>query len=103
MSVRVVARLRPLWKTERDLDVVVHTTNSLSHPIGKENPDVNPALRDRDNIVKIPNPKNEGEQYAFQFNAVYDGNTTQQEIFDAEGRFSPLTAGIFARSSLLML
>lgn len=93
MSVRVVARLRPLWKTEKDLDVIVHTASS-SHSIGKEKPDANPALTDRDNIVKIPNPKNEGEQYAFQFNAVYDGNASQQEIFDAEGWLAPSTACI---------
>jgi hypothetical protein len=85
MSVRVVARLRPLWKTERDLDIIVHTASSSSHPIGKDSSDTSLALRDRDNIVKIPNHKNDTEQYAFQFNAVYDGNTTQQEIFDTEG------------------
>lgn len=43
------------------------------------------ALRDRDNVVRIPNPKNEGEEYAFQFNSVYDAEVSQQELFDAEG------------------
>lgn len=43
------------------------------------------ALRDRDNVVRIPNPKNEGEEYAFQFNGVYDAEVSQQELFDAEG------------------
>lgn len=45
------------------------------------------ALRDRDNVVRIPNPKNEGEEYAFQFNGVYGAEVSQQELFDAEGKF----------------
>lgn len=43
------------------------------------------ALRNRDNVVRIPNPKNEGEEYAFQFNGVYGADVSQQELFDAEG------------------
>lgn len=75
MSVRVVARVRPLWKSERELDVIVRPGSLSAQASGKE----------RDTLVRIPNPKNEGEQYTFQFNAVYGGETTQQELFDAEG------------------
>jgi hypothetical protein len=90
MSVRVVARLRPLLKSERELDIIVRTGSSATSESGKSkkgSPDSKtPAvLRDRETIVRIPNPKNEGEQFVFQFNAVYGGSTTQQEIFDAEG------------------
>lgn len=37
-------------------------------------------------MLKIPNPKNFGEEYSFQFNSVYEQHATQQEIFDAEGK-----------------
>lgn len=37
------------------------------------------------NIVKIPNPKNESEEFSFAFNGVYDQQTTQEELFTAEG------------------
>ena len=43
------------------------------------------AVKERDTLIRIPNPKNEGEQYTFQFNAVYGGEATQQELFEAEG------------------
>ncbi|KAH0845848.1 putative kinesin [Fonsecaea pedrosoi] len=69
MSVRVVARIRPLLKTEIERDQIVS-----SHP----GPDGKPT------IVKIPNPKNFAEEYSFQFNSVYEQDATQQEIFDAE-------------------
>ncbi|CAI7645578.1 unnamed protein product [Penicillium bialowiezense] len=94
MSVRVVARVRPLLKSERDLDVILRTGSSapadsksrLSSVADKpEKTDKKlAALRDRDNVVRIPNPKNEGEEYAFQFNGVYDAEVSQQELFDAE-------------------
>ena len=94
MSVRVVTRIRPLLKTERELDVIVRTSSS-NPPTSDSKPrtakgDHNgsqgkTALRDRDTSVRIPNPKNENEEYAFQFNAVYDADVTQQELFDAEG------------------
>ncbi|KAJ5082919.1 hypothetical protein N7532_011962 [Penicillium argentinense] len=89
MSVRVVARVRPLLKSERELDVIVRTGVSAITAEAKlretENGDRKlAALRDRDNIVRIPNPKNEGEEYTFQFNAVYDSDVAQQELFDAE-------------------
>src|SRR3981189_1900681 len=92
MSVRVVARVRPLLKSERELDVIIRTGSSSSElsKAKKGSPDrKTPAvLKDRETAVKIPNPKNEGEQYTFQFNAVYGGNATQQEIFDGEGQLA---------------
>lgn len=89
MSVRVVARVRPLLKTERELDIILRTGAS-SLLTEKSRDSINSdrkvaALRDRDNVVRIPNPKNEGEEYTFQFNSVYDSDVAQQELFDAEG------------------
>ncbi|KIW89430.1 uncharacterized protein Z519_09586 [Cladophialophora bantiana CBS 173.52] len=69
MSVRVVARIRPLLKSEIEKDQIVTSHNGAD---GKPT------------IVKIPNPKNFAEEYSFQFNSVYEQDATQQEIFDAE-------------------
>lgn len=71
MSVRVVARIRPLLDKELDKDVIVHPA---SNDDGKTS-----------NVVKIPNPKNESEEFSFTFNGVYDQPTTQEELFTAEG------------------
>ncbi|PYH91534.1 kinesin-domain-containing protein [Aspergillus ellipticus CBS 707.79] len=90
MSVRVVARVRPLLKSERELDVILRTDSSSQALPGKSDKKSSQekgslaALRDRDNLVRIPNPKNESEEYSFQFNAVYDAEASQQELFDAE-------------------
>lgn len=98
MSVRVVSRIRPLLKTERESDIIVRSGTAAStskisvlsdqsntpKPRKKKNENV---LRDRDNLVRIPNPKNEAEEYSFQFNGVYGSEATQQELFDAEGWF----------------
>jgi len=73
MSVRVVARIRPLLKKENDKDVIVS-----SGPAGKEE-------QSSSTVVRLPNPKNESELYSFQFNSVYDQEATQQDIFDNEG------------------
>ncbi|KAI1469094.1 kinesin heavy chain [Daldinia caldariorum] len=70
MSVRVVARIRPLLEKELDKDVIVH---AASNDDGKTS-----------NVVKIPNPKNESEEFSFTFNSVYDQSTTQEELFTAE-------------------
>jgi hypothetical protein len=71
MSVRVVARVRPLLKSERELDVIVRTGPSPNSSAslassgstaksgttkGKKDAAL-AALRDRDTIVRIPNPK----------------------------------------------
>lgn len=95
MSVRVVTRIRPLLKSERELDVIVRTGSSSPLPTSglesfankgdKKGSQDKATLKDRDTSVRIPNPKNENEEYAFQFNAVYDADVTQQELFDAEG------------------
>ncbi len=77
MSVRVVARIRPLLRQELPKDIILTAA---------------PSPADADNgvpkIVRIPNPKNDAELYSFQFNSVYDSNSTQQDIFDNEGMAS---------------
>lgn len=70
MSVRVVARVRPLLKSELEKDQIV-----TSHAVTDGGP----------TIVKIPNPKNFAEEFSFQFNSVYEQESTQQELFEAEG------------------
>lgn len=76
MSVRVVARIRPLLENELERDVIVHadTTDGAK----------------KANVVKIPNPKNESEEFSFTFNSVYDQQTTQEELFSAEGAPVPI-------------
>lgn len=74
MSVRVIARIRPLLKSENEKDAIVETVGA------------DPASSTRPSIVKIPNPKNFSEDFTFQFNGVYDQQATQQELFDAEGK-----------------
>ena len=71
MSVRVVARIRPLLEKELDRDVIVHADRVDD---GKAS-----------TLVKIPNPKNEAEEFSFAFNSVYDQGTTQEALFNAEG------------------
>lgn len=71
MSVRVVARLRPLLKSENEKDQIV-----TCHDGADQTP----------SVVKIPNPKNLAEEYSFQFNSVYGQEASQQDIFETEGR-----------------
>ena len=66
MSVRVIARIRPLLKAEIEKDVIVDTAG--------------------ESTVKIPNPKKEAEAFSFHFNSVYDREATQAQIFDNEGK-----------------
>ncbi|KFG82314.1 kinesin [Metarhizium anisopliae] len=70
MSVRVVARIRPLLETELDKDIIVR-------PDGAE-------AGGPHTIVKIPNPKNQAEDFSFAFNAVYDQSTSQETLFTSE-------------------
>ncbi|SPO01388.1 related to chromokinesin Xkid [Cephalotrichum gorgonifer] len=70
MSVRVVARIRPLLDQELDKDIIVH---------GESTEEGKPAT-----IVKIPNPKNGSEEFSFTFNSVYDRDTSQEMLFTAE-------------------
>ena len=83
MSVRVAARIRPLLKSELDKDTIVSAVG------------VDDDLSTRPTIVRLPNPKNQGEDFSFQFNSVYDQGATQQDIFDTEGKDH------FQRSELL--
>jgi len=71
MSVRVVARIRPLLKAEADKDQIlsIHEDNN-----GKPQ------------IIKIPHPKSQHEEYSFNFSAAYNASCPQQELFDAEGK-----------------
>ncbi|KAJ2978891.1 hypothetical protein NUW58_g7349 [Xylaria curta] len=88
MSVRVVARIRPLLEKEIDRDTIVRPA---SNDDGKSS-----------NVVKIPNPRNESEEFSFTFNGVYDQSTTQEQLFTAEvsphlkSLFSGLDVTIFA-------
>lgn len=71
MSVRVVARIRPLLDDELERDVIVRAESKDDSK--------------KTTVVKIPNPKNETEEFSFAFNGVYDQGTTQDELFTAEG------------------
>ncbi|KFA72898.1 hypothetical protein S40288_02142 [Stachybotrys chartarum IBT 40288] len=70
MSVRVVARIRPLLDKELDKDTIVKADS------------VEPGKPDT--IIKIPNPRNESEEFSFAFNGVYDQSTSQETLFTAE-------------------
>lgn len=72
MSVRVVARIRPLLEGEAEKDVIVRADTKD----GSKKP----------TVVKIPNPKNESEDFNFSFGGVYDQSATQEALFTAEGR-----------------
>lgn len=65
MSVRVVARIRPLLHAEIEKDVIIEPTGDSA-------------------VVKIPNPRCQSETFSFQFNNVYDRDTTQAKIFEEE-------------------
>ncbi|GKT82245.1 kinesin motor domain-containing protein [Colletotrichum tofieldiae] len=81
MSVRVVARIRPLLDKELDKDTIVRADSTEE---GK------PAT-----LVKIPNPKNESEEFSFAFNSVYDQATTQDELFTSEVPVAPHIKALF--------
>ena len=66
-----MARIRPLLDKELDKDTIVRADCSQ---------DGKPM-----NIVRIPNPKNESEEFSFAFNGVYDMRTTQEVLFTNEG------------------
>ncbi|RMY75532.1 hypothetical protein D0863_02540 [Hortaea werneckii] len=81
MSVRVVARVRPLLKQEVEKDMIVEAART-------------PAEKtENKNLVRIPNPKNEAEAFSFQFNSVYDQQATQAHIFENE--VSPTVKHLF--------
>ncbi|KAG6017546.1 hypothetical protein E4U41_004181 [Claviceps citrina] len=70
MSVRVVARIRPLLEKELDKDIIVRPDSTEP---GKPN-----------TIIKIPSPKNGAEEFSFAFNAVFDQSTSQETLFTSE-------------------
>lgn len=70
MTIRVVARIRPVHQTELERDTIVKVAG-----IDGEAP----------TLVKVPNPKNEHEDFTFQFSSVYTEAAEQQIIFDNEG------------------
>jgi hypothetical protein len=74
MSVRVVARIRPLLNSEIERDQIV------TRHEGTDN---------KPSIVKVPNPKNSAEEYSFHFNSVYSQDAAQQDIFETEGMTLP--------------
>jgi hypothetical protein len=77
MSVRVVARIRPLLKAEIEKDVIVTAA-----------PTQTASASSQSQVLRIPNPKNEAELYSFQFNSVYEQETSQQELFENEGLYA---------------
>lgn len=89
MSVRVVARIRPLLKLENERDVIVTTNEAHEAELdnGKTGAKTirNKTNTDTSGILRIPNPKNSAEQYSFQFNSVYDQTVSQQVVYDNEG------------------
>jgi hypothetical protein len=78
MSVRVVARIRPLLKAEIEKDIIVHAEDAPK-AVDANGPKT---------VVRIPNPKNEGESFSFQFNSVYGSDATQAQLFDHEGVYN---------------
>ncbi|KAK5168894.1 uncharacterized protein LTR77_006203 [Saxophila tyrrhenica] len=77
MSVRVVARVRPLIKnTEIEKDRIIETYGEAENKT----------------TLRIPNPKIASELYSFQFNSVYD-DATQAELYDRE--ISPQVKHLF--------
>lgn len=74
MSVRVVARIRPLLKQELDKDTIV-TAETLE---GESTA----------TVVRLPSPKNDAESFSFQFSSVYEQDATQQQLFDAESAYN---------------
>ena len=71
MSVRVVARIRPLLEQELDKDVIVYAESVEEGKTAS--------------VVKIPNPKNGSEEFSFAFNGVYDRDASQEQLYTAEG------------------
>jgi hypothetical protein len=59
-QVRIVARIRPVLGSEIEKDIVVSTEG---------------------NSITMPNPKNEKEIFTFPFNAVYDMDSDQAQMF----------------------
>lgn len=78
MSVRVVARIRPLLKAELEKDIIV---NAGSTSLDTSAP----------STVTIPDPKHQSQNFTFNFNRVFERESSQQELFDGEGSGDPPT------------
>lgn len=89
MSIRVVARIRPLLEKELEKDVIVHAEGTDE---GKT-----------PSIVKIPNPKKPSEEFSFAFNGVYDQDVAQEQLYTAEGTPRPPLAAQISRRAPLTL
>lgn len=70
MTIRVVARIRPVHQTELEKDIIVKVGGIDGEAL---------------TLVKVPNPKNEHEDFTFQFSSVYTEAAEQQTIFNNEG------------------
>jgi hypothetical protein len=77
MSVRVIARIRPLLPAELDKDTIVKVDSTDGDSPGAVS-----------NIVRLPNPKNEAEEFSFQFNRVFGSEATQEDVFSTEGIYT---------------
>ncbi|KAI9736012.1 MAG: hypothetical protein M1834_001478 [Cirrosporium novae-zelandiae] len=64
-TVRVIARVRPLLPHENDRDIILRADTDTAE-------------------IKIPNPKNVNEEYKFKFQAVFDAEAGQGDLFDGE-------------------
>ncbi|KAH9826726.1 Kinesin family [Teratosphaeria destructans] len=84
MSVRVVARIRPLLKNEIEKDIIVHAARGAGDHMEAGEEQQQQQQQQQKSVVKIPNPKNAGESYSFHFNSVYEPATTQQQLYDNE-------------------
>ncbi|KAK3072040.1 hypothetical protein LTR53_007550 [Teratosphaeriaceae sp. CCFEE 6253] len=74
MSIRVVARIRPLLNAEIERDVIVSAARAPGDADDTQ----------QNNLVRIPNPRNEAEAYTFHFQGVYDRAATQAQLYEAE-------------------
>ncbi|KAK3114059.1 hypothetical protein LTR53_007990 [Teratosphaeriaceae sp. CCFEE 6253] len=74
MSIRVVARIRPLLNAEIERDVIVSAARAPGDADDTQ----------QTSLVRIPNPKNAGEAYTFHFQGVYDRAATQAQLYEAE-------------------
>ena len=93
MAIRVVARIRPRQANELGQDIIVTTATATATSISKacrseEGGDcITTSGAPTPTLVRIPSPKNENEDFTFQFSGVYDEGASQQVIFDREGWF----------------
>lgn len=96
MAIRVVARIRPRQAGEMGQDVIVSTgtatasasaTAASKGPMNEEGGCRRTSRGGPATLVRIPSPKNENEDFTFQFSGVYDEFASQQVVFDQEGLF----------------